>query len=120
MDYSTLNDDKINQLIAKAVGLRVALIDYVMPDGSIAVLNSSSSAARLLVNYCTCPKDTMPLIIKNNISILAPSFFEDELSGWGACSEVDHSVIYRSSNPLRAAAIMFLIMNEESKAQKMA
>ncbi len=58
------------------------------------------------LDYCNNPSDALPIIIENKIAI---EWFTD--GERALCSAQDGDVIYQSTNPLRAAMIVFLMMN---------
>ena len=58
-------------------------------------------------DYCNNPSDAWPIIIENRIT-LTP--YDNEKDGWFATT--DTSFFVDHMNPLRAAMIVFLIMNE--------
>lgn len=58
-------------------------------------------------HYCNNPLDIWPIIYNNGMSIQAPDEYFDE---WHA-SKLGVNISYCHKNPLRAAAIVFLMMN---------
>ncbi|EDT6616585.1 DUF2591 domain-containing protein [Salmonella enterica subsp. enterica] len=108
MDYSQLSDFEINKRVAICCG-------FAPEDCEIAKLGTSivgvewddgTGYAIKTVDYCKSPADAWPIIEKYRISII--NLDEDE---WGA-----RGVAYCKSkraiheNPLRAAMIVFLMM----------
>lgn len=121
MDYSKLSDQEINGLVMDALS-----------DGNQAYRNGDGSFIELLhqVNAvefgehverdevyatfdpCNNPADAWPIIVKNRISII--NLDEDE---WGARGVADrNSKRAIHENSLRAAMIVFLMMQESQHA----
>lgn len=107
-DYSVLSDISINALVSRKL--------YGEPshEHRLELVNQ-------VVDYCNKPDDAMPIIIENKISIafdtnenewLAWGDFEFDQCGWDMINE---PTIYCShTNPLRAAMIVFLQMQENN------
>lgn len=107
-DYSVLSDISINALVSRKL--------YGEPshEHRLELVNQ-------VVDYCNKPDDAMPIIIENKISIafdtnenewLAWGDFEFDQCGWDMINE---PTIYCShANPLRAAMIVFLQMQENN------
>lgn len=58
-------------------------------------------------DYCNNPSDAWPIIVENRISLSA---YDNKNEGWFATT--DTSFFIDHDNPLRAAMIVFLMMNE--------
>ncbi|EOC1198840.1 DUF2591 family protein [Cronobacter sakazakii] len=104
MDYSKLSDFEINRAV------------------SMAMLSKSEnpSAKYVAINdYCNNPADAWPIILEHGISVafdknedewVAWGDFAFDLAGWDMKeqpAEYEHHV-----NPLRAAMLVFLMMQE--------
>lgn len=63
--------------------------------------------------YCSSPADMWPIIADSRISIETADIINGELTWEAFCLFVDdwRSARHKNANPLRAAAIVFLIMN---------
>lgn len=59
-----------------------------------------------VIDFCNSPEEMWPIIIENRINLNA---YNDPEQGWS--STTDTSFFVDSDNPLRAAAIVFLMMN---------
>ena len=69
-------------------------------------------------DYCNNPSDAWPIIDENRINLISPietrdSWTASQTKGGGNWSINDFSVV--DKNPLRAAMIVFLMMQEQSK-----
>ncbi len=107
-DYSVLSDISINAMVSRKL--------YGEPshEHRLELVNQ-------VVDYCNNPTDAMPIIVENKISIafdtnenewLAWGDFEFDQCGWDMINE---PTIYCShANPLRAAMIVFLQMQENN------
>ena len=103
MNYSELSDFEINKLVAEALGLAIkCLHDVVMAGGRIGGFHTE-------VDYCNNPSDAWPIILENKINI---EWFKDGERVLASNDNRHEDIIYQSSNPLRAAMIVFLMMNE--------
>lgn len=120
MDYSKLSDADINGLVMDALS-----------DGNQAHRRGNGSAVELLhqVNTvefgehiereevyakfdpCNNPADAWPIITANKISIYAMSE-ADKRGGWGAEAFHPNDAYSFNDNPLRAAMIVFLMMQD--------
>ncbi|EBV3148938.1 TPA: phage protein NinX family protein [Salmonella enterica subsp. enterica serovar Mbandaka] len=116
MDYSQLSDFEINKLVANATGTQVEET-YQFVNGGEDIADHMSGIVLMrkitsnrkhwkIYDPCNSPSDAWPIIEKYRISII--NLDEDE---WGA-----RGVAYCKSkraiheNPLRAAMIVFLMM----------
>lgn len=102
-DYSDLHDQQINILVCKALGLEMSGYARIITLDDATVLLSDNET---LVDYCNNPADAWPIIVENRIRI-NPILYtkwmaEDYLEDVSSCHE----------NPLRAAMIVFLMMQD--------
>ncbi len=91
MNYNELTDPELNRLVGNKY------FGNDIPQGYDPTNN---------------PSDAWPIILENGISINAPDYFNDPESGHGA-GTFDTPMI-RDKNPLRAAMIVYLMMNKEA------
>ncbi|WP_341768042.1 phage protein NinX family protein [Citrobacter portucalensis] len=101
MDYSKLSDAEINWKVAFHIGLRTV-----------------EKAESGDFNPCSNPSDAWPIIIENMISLCAYKRANPgmkEVSWWEADNFCEH--ITRDDNPLRAAMIVFLMMQDSANVQ---
>ncbi|HBQ5946563.1 TPA: DUF2591 family protein [Klebsiella pneumoniae] len=119
MDYSILSDFEINKLVASAIGLEVK--GYPQYDGSAVwyvVKNDSGNDFFDYIDYsdfCNNPADAWPIITANKISIYAMSE-KDDRGRWGAEAFYPNESYHFNDNPLRAAMIIFLMMQDSRKS----
>lgn len=102
-DYSDLHDQQINILVCKALGLEMSGYARIITLDDATVLLSDNET---LVDYCNNPADAWPIIVENRI-LIKPILYtkwmaEDYLEDVSSCHE----------NPLRAAMIVFLMMQD--------
>jgi hypothetical protein len=107
IDYESMNDRQVNTNVAIALGFTVF-------DGA-EVIHGEIHAAKpdgfgsCYLNYCNNPSDAWPIIVENKISILK----YDGMAGWLALSPAPTGMPrHEDTNPLRAAMIVFLKMQE--------
>lgn len=90
MDYSKLSDDEINNMVGNLV------------------------SQRFRTDYCNNPADAWPIIVGNKINI---RFGAEGMACEAQFMQYGHeSVECYHANPLRAAMIVFLIMQESRHA----
>lgn len=117
VDYSKLSDFEINKLVARAIdGLygddRTAIDCYLesfhkdssvrIPDGDIGWIH---------FNPCNNPADAWPIIVENKITVHSPMKY-DEPQEWLAFDVNNSDVDFKDTNPLRAAMIVYLMMQD--------
>lgn len=131
-DYSKLSDFEINSAVHNALMKEPYKIEFLGNDRIRWVMGSTdvttgkvAYSKNSLKDYCNNPADAWPIIVGNKISIVsldnkwiaAPT--ETVIDGVTGDSEV---CFYASSdavfdvNPLRAAMIVFLMMQEAKNA----
>ncbi|MEB6655044.1 DUF2591 family protein [Klebsiella aerogenes] len=119
MDYSQLSDFEINKAVAISVGF-----PCYYGDGSYtnnlglrgAIVKGKNDSGLFMVgefNPCQNPADAWPIITEAKISLLSVDCI-DGSSSWLAKSKVCPS--RGDSNPLRAAMIVFLMMQDTKHA----
>ncbi|MEA4701104.1 phage protein NinX family protein [Klebsiella pneumoniae] len=119
MDYSKLSDFEINLRVAEIV------VDYDcisrLPYTDMAV-HWGDGANWHVFNPCNNPADAWPIIHEHGISIAFDSY-EDEWVAWGEFSfdqsgwdmRKEPEISYAHTNPLYAAMIVFLKMQDSRK-----
>lgn len=113
MDYSKMSDFEINMAVHGCLGLD--LHDCTEVAGSQTKIRSTGGHC---VDYCNNPADAWPIIKENMISICA---YKRANPGMKSVSwwETDYfgENITRNDNPLRAAMIVYLQMQEPAYVQ---
>lgn len=113
MDYSKLSDFEINLRVAEIS------VDYDcisrLPYTNMAV-HWGDGANWHAFNPCNNPADAWPIITENKISIYAMSE-NDGRGHWGAEAFYPNESYHFNDNPLRAAMIVFLKMQESQNAK---
>lgn len=121
MDYSKLSDFEINAAVFE--NLHGGAPDYKEGDGGAMVLISYEGdvvggdaveveVERGVFNPCNNPADAWPIIV-DNLLRMTPVVHHGSVS-WIACRG-DYGVSHE--NPLRAAMIVFLMMQESANVQ---
>jgi hypothetical protein len=103
MDYSQLSDFEINKRVAKSI----YSVSFVEPLSRTV----SVSGGKRLFDPCANPADAWPIIESNRISIR--NRYEGD---WKAENEWGEYRFHVACNPLRAAMIVFLMMQDAQHA----
>lgn len=108
IDYSEMSDYEINLGVAVLQGFHPDSCDIAKIGSSLVGVewDDNTGYATKVFDYCNNPADAWPIIYGNGISIGIYGYGE-----WGA-GTVNHKHI-DGVNPLRAAMIVFLKMNEK-------
>jgi len=110
MNYSEMKDHEINAAVGEAMGWNAK---FIHQDESVT-FRDDLGRLRGRKNYCNSWADAGPIIEKKRISI---EFDGDETAQW--CHTISceglYGIVYQS-NPLRAAMITFLLMQEAASA----
>ena len=113
MDYSQLSDFEINRMVGDIIfkgfwackpetsGNNTNKWYYGNTDTTFEPLNP-------LPDYCNNPSDAWPIIVENKINVYA-SEGPDFMPWMAGCN----SIMVSHKNPLRAAMIVFLMMNKD-------
>lgn len=105
MNYQTATDAEINLAVAKKVIGEVPAdneFDKFFDDIHIRSVESGD------VDYCNNPADMMPVVFENRIGLT----FETYTNEWWATTNDFSGPRFKHINPLRAAAIVYLMMEE--------
>lgn len=97
MDYSKLSNLEINSAVSMAMVRK-----SVKPESKYVVIN----------DYCNNPADAWPIITENRISIVWDCAEDASAEWWNAFDQFDDCRVQYQSNPLRAAMIVFIMMQE--------
>lgn len=106
-DYSKMSDKEINKRVAFALGCKELMPGIFMDDNRRYEFDKpkNKSGNRFYFDPCNNPADAWSIIYQNGISIGVYGHGE-----WGAAT-INHCHI-DGTNPLRAAMIVFLKMQE--------
>ena len=99
MDYSALSDFEVNKLVSAHLWGSVCSVDGV-------VLHNDKDGA---FDPCTNPADAWPIIVESGIGI-APS--RKDPHAWDLSGGMLRGIKHSDANPLRAAMVVFLMMQE--------
>lgn len=121
MDYSELSDKEINKLVAFALGCKEVVPDIFMDDVRRYEFDKpkNKSGNKFYFDPCNDPADAWPIIYRHKISIE----FDGDNSTEPQTTWCHARNMYRScginyqSNPLRAAMIVFLMMQDSANVQ---
>lgn len=108
MNYEEMSDLQINLLVANAIGVDAAENSGVV-FGTVKHDGDNVVSVIGVVDYCNNPSDAWPIITANKIGTVP-------VNGWWRASSV--IVGYQEQhddNPLRAAMIVFLMMQENAQ-----
>lgn len=113
-DYSKMSDQEINMAIARMFFPDDIVIESRSRPPSACITCSPSR----WVDYCNNPADAWPIIVANNIDIIQDNGQGCALATNSAIQmfQGDDVHISQDENPLRAAMIVFLMMQESKNA----
>ncbi|MCK6743754.1 DUF2591 domain-containing protein [Enterobacter cloacae] len=120
MDYSKLSDFEINRAVAIAIGFHPDECDIVKRGSpSVGVeWNEDTGYPIRVFDYCNNPTDAWPIIVDNRITMM----IDDTTTDWSSalvqdfCDTSAFKYSNCSKNPLRAAMITFLMMQDKFNA----
>jgi len=128
-DYSQLSDFEINKRVAIALNIDMHFFISESEDSfDLEVLPSEmgpiwQTSADMVLQYspsngncfnpCNNPADAWPIILKNCISLVWDCAEDASSDWWNAFDQFDQCRVQYQSNPLRAAMIVFLMMQEK-------
>ena len=111
MNYEEMSDLQINLLVAKAVGVN-AVENSGVVFGEVKHEGSNVVSVIGVVDYCHNPSDAWPIIVSmisgGCIVQMLKAGVIVTLQGGGRIQVMD-------KNPLRAAMVVFLMMQDEAK-----
>ena len=116
MNYEEMSDLQINLLVASAIGVDAAENSGVV-FGAVKHEGDNVVSVMGVVDYCNNPSDAWPIIFSSR-TMLNP-YCADEL--WKAEVPCGFDGLFKEyatcyhRNPLRAAMIVFLMMQEQAK-----
>ena len=115
MDYSELSDYEVSKRVAMAVG---GFLEEDFCETHSVIFRRHGRHQYSFFEPCTNPNDAWPIIAESRISILfdgTDSRYEGEHHQWcDAISPCQKFGIQHQLNPLRAAMIVFLMMQESA------
>lgn len=123
MNYSEMTDFEINKAVAIAEGHSCYYGDGSFTNGLMGrKVTVKGNGVVGCMDFCNSWADAGPIILSNKISLHAPSLLESWSAEFvGSDEDVNdgYEVDYfhhRDKNPLRAAMIVFLMMQEKPNA----
>lgn len=121
-EYKLLNDFEINIAVANLLEIEVSFDEFVFGNEEKEVVylcKKSSVNSKITIgefNPCKNPADAWPIIIENGICIADPESCGVEGSWYAGkfnSKKIYETKSFYDKNPLRAAMIVFLMMNEK-------
>lgn len=117
MNYEEMSDFQINEMVLVATKT-----NGECHEGSGEVYARNDRNILQMVDYCNNPSDAWSIIMEYQISITKYEGLEEwDAHGGGIGVDYDHCIIsysdcsYSNKNPLRAAMIVFLMMQEPTE-----
>ena len=107
MNHEEMSDFEINKRVAEAVGMELSS-DHSGAYVGVVRRSIGSRPNYGHVNYCNNPSDAWPIIVENKIGI---QHFNNGM--WQSHCKYDS--VCHNTNPLRAAMIVFLMMQEQAQ-----
>lgn len=104
--YEEMSDFEINKRVFKVI-VGAKPLGYPHNADGRSVGNESNGNYRWY-DYCNNPSDAWPIIVDNKISLTC----HQSRGEWSAVFNADN-ICFHANNPLRAAMIVFLKMNED-------
>jgi len=105
-DYNEMSDFEINTLVAEKLG-----VDAKIEDGRLFTSKKHDGenfiSVTTFTDYCNNPADMWPLIVENNIWI------QPDMVGDGYWHSHGEDFWAKDKSPLRAAAIVYLMIKDE-------
>ena len=118
MNYEEMSDKEINIAVASAVGESPFVSKCINFGGSESSVAVGFGNCMRTVDYCNRWEDAGPVIFDNGICLASPVKPRDE---WIITWTIDgglwsvNDITYRHKNPLRAAMIVYLKMENAEK-----
>lgn len=109
MDYSKISDFEINKRVALALGYRLYKDGSSNQKNRVSVADYGKCGA-ISMEWCNNLGNAWPIVVSNRIGI-SPGTATDK---WAA-HHGDWDIAIADTNPLRAAMIVFLMMQESKK-----
>ena len=109
MNYEEMSDLQINLLVASAIGVDAAENSGVV-FGAVKHEGDNVVSVMGVVDYCNNPSDAWQIITANRVNVYA-SEGPDFMPWMAGCG----GFMVSNKNPLRAAMIVFLMMQERVK-----
>jgi len=115
MDYSKLSDFEINKRVADIEMNGTWHVKPSHPDNDTGgwLYGPNGIQTYDLPDYCNNAADAWPIISQNKITLHAPMSYDD-LQEWLCFAANDSDADCMNTNPLRAAMIVFLKMQESA------
>jgi len=105
MNYEEMSDFEINKAVAEALGMITDGGDETGGDETGVCCGKTGAGDLEFRDYCNNPSDAWLIIFYNTISLDITDTHTAAISGDNHC--------YIHTNPLRAAMIVFLMMQEK-------
>ena len=111
-NYEDMSDFEINKLVALASGKNIKFISLDADDNEIGVIvGQKHTRQKLQFDPCNNQADAWLIILENHIAVVPYRYGLSQ--AWPTSFGVASKFCTEDANPLRAAMIVFLKMNEE-------
>lgn len=111
-NYEDMSDFEINKLVALASGKNIKFISVDVDDNEIGVIvGQKHTRQQLPFDPCNNQADAWPIILENHIAVVPYHYSLPQ--AWPTAFGVASKFCTEDANPLRAAMIVFLKMNED-------
>ena len=111
-DYSEMSDNEINQCMTAVVD---GCENWCLSDDESCFYDCGIDGNQFyevkIKDYCNNPSDAWPIIVENGVCITSPAVDGERWRAMIYTSNKNYS--WSDRNPLRAAMIVFLMMNED-------
>lgn len=108
MDYSNLSDYEINKRVAMLIG---GYLEEDFFDELSVIFRRHGRFQYSFFEPLTSPADAWPIIVENNIGI---AHYQNGAYAWSSRHGMASGLSAEDKNPLRAAMIVFLMMQESA------
>lgn len=117
MDYSKMSDQEINKLVAFALGCKEVVPDIFMSDDRRYEFDKpkNKSGNKFFFDPCNNVADAWPIIVDKKIGLKPVRWNEWRAEGDDSCGFLSYT--QTDKNPLRAAMIVLLMMQESANVQ---
>lgn len=109
MDYSKMSDQEINMAVAAIIHPESTVIESKSRPPCACITGQLPS---YWVDYCNNPADAWPIISKHNIAVVP--YRHTLPQAWPTAFGMVSKLTTEDKNPLRAAMIVFLKMQESA------
>lgn len=113
VSYEDMSDNEINEQVADLMGGYAGNVHG--SETQVKVKDAATNGMFYMeVDYCNNPSDAWPIIMENHITIFSPDYNKGDSDWRSELYDSDEGIFdFTDKNPLRAAMIVFLMMQEQ-------